>query len=214
MQNDKSNGVVLVVDFEDRFASAVADVLRLDGYSASCCRDAPLACAMLQKQQTDVLVVGDNLPYDGAAKLGGYIANLGMATRTVLINSMDLDGYAALKRFEPDGQISRPLDVAQFLSIVRTLAAPPAEKDGFGGRRRYTRDLPLEPAPPMRRLTTRQQEVLDCLLDGYSIRETATVLSLAEATVTQHRTAIYRLLNVRGAIDTIRMVRSRLTQRL
>lgn len=52
-------------------------------------------------------------------------------------------------------------------------------------------------------ITTHQQKVINCILKGNSIAETAAELNISPKTVKYHLTRIYALLNIEGKYDLI-----------
>lgn len=52
-------------------------------------------------------------------------------------------------------------------------------------------------------ITTHQQKVINCILKGNSIAETAAELNISQKTVKYHLTRIYALLNIEGKYDLI-----------
>lgn len=59
------------------------------------------------------------------------------------------------------------------------------------------------PAPELSALSPREREVLDAALEGLSARAIATRLSLSEATVRSHLSAIYSKLEVGGRVELL-----------
>lgn len=78
----------------------------------------------------------------------------------------------------------------------------PAAESGF---RLEGRSLAAAPPESGRLLTSRQVEVLRMLALGYSIRETATALSLTERTVESHRYRVCKRLGVHDRSELVRI---------
>ena len=58
-------------------------------------------------------------------------------------------------------------------------------------------------------LSSRENEVLDCMLSGWNNRETAEELGIAEQTVKNHVNAIRRVLNVPGRLRFQHWIKTR-----
>jgi FixJ family two-component response regulator len=68
-----------------------------------------------------------------------------------------------------------------------------------------TEDVVRTPVAGFARLSTREREVLELLLDGRSNKETASAMGLSPRTIEYHRANIIKKLGARNAIDLARL---------
>jgi two-component system, NarL family, response regulator NreC len=128
---------------------------------------------------------------------------------SVLVLSQSREGQAieAARRAGADGYVLRNDQRAELFNAIRTLAL----------KKHYISASVLEPAAtrptgaaPHRRgtdgarmLTSREQEVVALIAEGYRTREMAQLLSLSHKTVERHRTNLMRKLGVRSATGVV-----------
>ena len=101
---------------------------------------------------------------------------------------------------------SEETDLLQAIHAVvagaRFLSAPLVER----GIEPYGDKADGVPSDPYERLSTREQEVLRLVADGYSNREIAVRLELGVRTIESHRTSIMRKLGLRSHTELVRYV--------
>jgi two-component system, NarL family, response regulator NreC len=125
----------------------------------------------------------------------------------VLATSRDAEAIEASRRAGADGYVLRNDPRRELFQAIEALAQ----------RKHYISSSVLEPpaarapglAPQAVRerrdalLTTREQEVVTLIAEGYRTREMAQLLSLSHKTVERHRTNVMRKLGVRSATGVV-----------
>jgi two-component system, NarL family, response regulator NreC len=128
----------------------------------------------------------------------------------VLVLSQSREGQAieSARRAGADGYVLRNDQRVELFNAIRTLAQ----------KKHYISTSVLEPpaaarparGSPHRRgtdgagmLTSREQEVVALIAEGYRTREMAQLLSLSHKTVERHRTNLMRKLGVRSATGVV-----------
>jgi two-component system response regulator NreC len=125
----------------------------------------------------------------------------------VLSASRDGETIEAARRAGADGYVLRNDRRAELFNAIGTLAQ----------KKHYISTSVLETAAPRRRnralhvrgtdgagmLTSREQEVVALIAEGYRTREMAQLLSLSHKTVERHRTNLMRKLGVRSATGVV-----------
>jgi DNA-binding NarL/FixJ family response regulator len=127
----------------------------------------------------------------------------------VLVLSGSREGQAieSARRAGADGYVLRNDQRAELFNAIRTLAQkkhyistsvlelPPARRGSEAPHRRGTDGAGM--------LTSREQEVVALIAEGYRTREMAQLLSLSHKTVERHRTNLMRKLGVRSATGVV-----------
>lgn len=123
----------------------------------------------------------------------------------VLSASRDGETIEAARRAGADGYVLRNDRRSELFNAIDTLAQ----------KKHYISTSVLETAAPRRRaphargtdgvgmLTSREQEVVALIAEGYRTREMAQLLSVSHKTVERHRTNLMRKLGVRSATGVV-----------
>jgi len=162
--------------------------------------DGVAALALIPHLKPDVVLLDIRMPrLDGIGVLKGLGAG-GHLPPTLILTTFDDDAllFEAL-RLGARGYLLKDVAFDQLAEAIRALAAggtlvQPALTD------RILRSLgrpPKAPEPAAERLTDRELEILRLLSGGYSNREIAQALNLAEGTVKNHLSSILAKLGVR-----------------
>ncbi len=156
----------------------------------------------------DVVIVDFSLAMKtGPQTLAHLKRHWPQAACLVLSASREGRTIESARRAGADGYVLRNDRRAELFNAIRTLAQ----------RRHYISTSVLEPPStrpagdaPHRRvtdgagmLTTREQEVVALIAEGYRTREMAQLLSLSHKTVERHRTNLMRKLGVRSATGVV-----------
>jgi DNA-binding NarL/FixJ family response regulator len=125
----------------------------------------------------------------------------------VLSGSREGQAIESARRAGADGYVLRNDRRAELFNAIRTLAQkkhyistsvlelPRARSGGESPHRRVTDGAGM--------LTSREQEVVALIAEGYRTREMAQLLSLSHKTVERHRTNLMRKLGVRSATGVV-----------
>ena len=162
------------------------------------------AVAKVLETAPDVLLLDVRMPRGDGLRVLDELARRGATVATLVLTTFD-DDAVALRAIERGarGYLLKDVTLERLLSAVRTLAAggtvlSPALSEEARRRiaagpapREPERDGPAEP------ITAREREVLGLLAAGYSNREIARALHVAEGTVKNHVSSILAKLDVR-----------------
>ncbi|AEV83408.1 LuxR family transcriptional regulator [Actinoplanes sp. SE50] len=171
--------------------------------------DGEQALRLAAQTRPDVVLMDVRMPgMDGLAATARLTA-LPDAPRVIMLTTYDLDEslYAALRAGASGFLLKdvRPGDLAEAIRVVargEALLAPTAT------RRLLDRFVAADMTPPgadvrLDRLTAREREVLELLGRGASNAEIATRLTVTEATVKTHVSAVLRKLDVRDRVQAV-----------
>ncbi|NUR61841.1 MAG: response regulator transcription factor [Catenulispora sp.] len=171
--------------------------------------DGEEAIRLAARTRPDVVLMDVRMPgLDGVAATARLTATAD-PPRVIILTTYDLEEplYAALRAGASGFLLkdARPADLVQAIRVVaggEALLAPTAT------RRLLDRFLATEPAPiasarGLEELTEREREVLTLLARGASNAEIATQLTVTEATVKTHVSAILRKLQVRDRVQAV-----------
>jgi DNA-binding NarL/FixJ family response regulator len=103
------------------------------------------------------------------------------------------------------GYLLKPVRAAQLLAAVKDVYSGGAPMTSNIARKvvqSFKRATPSA-TPPAENLSPRETDVLDCLVKGFSYKETADALGLAYATVHTHIEHIYHKLHVRSRAQAV-----------
>ncbi|HTD30953.1 MAG TPA: response regulator transcription factor [Steroidobacteraceae bacterium] len=129
----------------------------------------------------------------------------GSAAVLVLSASRDGETIEAARRAGADGYVLRNDRRSELFNAIKTLAQ----------KKHYISTSVLETAAPRRSaphargtdgagmLTSREQEVVALIAEGYRTREMAQLLSVSHKTIERHRTNLMRKLGVRSATGVV-----------
>jgi len=164
--------------------------------------DGMAALELIPRLKPDVVLLDIRMPkVDGIGVLKGLRAG-GSLPPTLILTTFDDDAllFEGLKA-GARGFLLKDVDLDQLVTAIRTLASggnliQPALTER-AVRSLGRREQPREELVPRERLTDREQEILRLLSGGYSNREIATALGLAEGTVKNHASSILAKLGVR-----------------
>lgn len=201
---------VVVVDDQALVRQGIKTLLELaDVEVVGEADDGGTALAVIAETAPDVVLLDLRMPrYDGLWTLE-QLRGQGDETPVLILTTFDddtlvLDALRAGAR----GYLLKDVTVARLKEAVTTLAdggtmVAPSVTDRLL-RAIRSGPSPVEPdAPPIQELTSRELEVLRLMAEGYSNREIAEVLFLAEGTVKNHVSTVLLKL---GARDRIRAV--------
>lgn len=164
--------------------------------------DGVAALELIPRLKPDVVLLDMRMPrVDGIGVLKGLRAGNSLPP-TLILTTFDDDEllFEGLKA-GAQGFLLKDVDLDQLTAAIRTLASgghliQPALTER-AVRNLGRREQPKEDIFPRERLTDRERDILRLLSGGYSNREIASALSLAEGTVKNHTSSILAKLGVR-----------------
>jgi DNA-binding NarL/FixJ family response regulator len=164
-------------------------------------RDGEEALAVIASSKPDVVLLDMRMPKGDGLAVVRTLASRGALPPTLILTTFDdekaaLDVVAAGAR----GFLLKDVTLERLIDAVRTVAAGGTMiRPGLSARtEREISARATDPPPPAdEELTTREREVLRLLAAGYSNREIAKALFVAEGTVKNHVSNILTKMNVR-----------------
>ncbi|WP_327754546.1 response regulator transcription factor (plasmid) [Sphingobium sp. SJ10-10] len=152
----------------------------------------------------DLKIPGLTIP-DG---IGALRRRLGNKPILMLTASSDAGDMVGCLGAGASGYVTKSSDIAVLFEAIRMVLAGgiyvpldvvAGQGDGIGFA-----DAPLDPARP--RLTGRQAQILDFVLEGHANKEIAYRLDISEGTVKTHLAAIMRAYDVNNRVQLLRRV--------
>ncbi|MEV8516903.1 response regulator transcription factor [Dactylosporangium sp. NPDC051484] len=203
---------LLVVDDHALFAEALqARLSREPGlrpirvaFTAAAAR----ACLAAGRSQVALLDVA--LGDDSGVELAGYIAQTAPATKVVMLTAVDADESAeevvAVLRRGARGWLPKTVDVDHLVRVIRGVAAGEAwlspQLLGLALPALIAGGEAARPSP-LGRLTAREREVLQFLVDGLSRAEIALRLHLSANTVRTHTQNLLAKLEAHSTLELV-----------
>jgi DNA-binding NarL/FixJ family response regulator len=129
-------------------------------------------------------------------------------TRVIMLTGVnDVGAVVEAVRLGARAWLPKSADVAQLIRVIRGVACgeawiPPALLHEV-----LTRLAALEPADPLRALTAREREVLQCMVDGLTRPEIARRLYLSPNTVRTHAQKLLTKLDSHSILEAVALAR-------
>jgi DNA-binding NarL/FixJ family response regulator len=199
---------VIIVDDQTLVRQGIRSLLELaaDVQVVGECGDGDQALAQVSELRPDVLLLDVRMPKRSGLEVLSELRSRGALPPTLLLTTFDDDAVVLEGvRAGAKGYLLKDVTLEELLDAIRALASGetrirPAVSERvvceLAGRRG------VEP-PATDRLTERETEVLRLLGGGYSNREIALALSVAEGTIKNH---VSRVLSKLGVRDRTRAV--------
>lgn len=156
--------------------------------------------AQYEPRQSALMVLDLSLPEMSGAELQSYMAENGMRLPVIVTaaNASVSDAVAAMRAGALDF-IEKPMSEERLMSAVATATEMLFKKQPATVSKKIVADR-------LAKLTDREREVLQHLLQGKLNKEIASELDVSQRTVEGHRSRIREKMNARGIADLIRMV--------
>jgi DNA-binding NarL/FixJ family response regulator len=167
------------------------------------------AWRLVQKLKPDVLVTDINMPDLNGLELTQNIADSKLDTNVLILSMYNDEGYI-LKAVEAGVMGYLPKD-AEYEDILKGIKEIASGNMFYNAEvtRVLTESILNSPLRKAREevvcLTSRESEVLDCIVQGNSNKVIAEVLFISTRTVDTHRTNIMKKLNARNTADLVRI---------
>jgi DNA-binding NarL/FixJ family response regulator len=174
--------------------------------------DGATGVAMTSALHPDVVLMDVRMPGMDGITATASITAVGPASKVIILTTFDLDEYvfAGLKA-GASGFLLKDAPPAELLTAIRTVAGGEAVLAPTATRRLINQFVPLLPDPGrqqdrdaiLSKLTDREQTVFAQLAAGWSNREIASELHLAEGTVKVHVGRILAKLGLRDRVQAV-----------
>ena len=208
---------VLLVDDQALFVESLRTVIERSASDievVGVARNGAEAVALLTGQPCDLVVMDVRMPVMDGVEATRRIRELRPDARIMMLTTFEDDEYVkeALEHGAV-GYLLKDIPPAELIASIRAaiggafLMAPSIAKGLL--KKAYLHDGP-SPAPLpdwYRELSRREREILECLVEGYSNKEIASILSIAEQTVRNHISQIYDKMGAADRSHAMRMAR-------
>jgi two-component system response regulator FixJ len=172
---------VFVIDDQAAVRDALGEMLRVFGYSVRTYESADAFLASLTGAETGCIVADVRMPGIDGIELVRELARRGTALPVVLISGhADVPMAVAAIKAGAEDFIEKPVDDVQLLAAInRSLARTIARQQSLG-----------ELQSQFERLTAREVEVMDLVVQGYTSQAIASRLNISPRTVESYRVQI------------------------
>ncbi len=160
------------------------------------------------KTKPDVAVLDVSMPRLSGIEAARRIHETLPATRLLVLTMHDDEEYILkMVRAGVSGYLLKDSAASELLAGIRALKAG---KTFFGPHatkalaEAFARDRPSEPADPYERLTDREREVFQLVVEGKTNAQIAGLLFISPKTVDNHRTRVMEKLGVHGTAELVR----------
>ena len=156
------------------------------------------ALRIAEEQRPDIAVVDLGLPGTGGIELTGLMLRRIPALAVLILTMYDGDDYVSRAvDAGARGYVMKDAPITQVVSAIEALAA---------GGSFFASDIMkvMKRSSPVVALSTRQREILDYLVEGYSNKEIAKLLNVSVRTIESHRLVIKQKLGAERVVDLLR----------
>jgi two-component system response regulator FixJ len=181
MASTVAQPVVFVIDDQEAVRNALAEMLSVFGYSVRTFASADAFLTALTGEETGCIVADVRMPGTDGIALVRELARRNSTLPVVLISGhADVPMAVAAIKAGAEDFIEKPVDdVALLAAINRSLARAFARQQSLGDLQRQ-----------LERLTARELEVMDLVVQGYTSQAIASKLDISTRTVESYRVQI------------------------
>lgn len=191
---------VYIVEDDASVLRSLEALLGSHGYKTISCGSAEAFLETYDPTLKACMVLDLRLPGMGGTKLQAKLADLGIDIPVIILSAHgDIPIAVEAMRAGAIDFIEKPAKADRIIEVVQ-LAASTLENQG---RNEVPRTVVAE---RLSRLTDREQEVLQHMLNGKFNKEIASDLGISQRTVEVHRARIRMKMQARGIADLVRML--------
>lgn len=202
MRRDMS-ALVHIIDDDEAVQKAIRRLVVAAGYEAVCYGSAEEYFERGNPEGGGCAIVDLGLPGSDGLEVQARLAASGFGLPVVFLTGRgDVPSSVAAMKGGAVDFLTKPVDAASLLDAVRRALSLACE-------RREERDAEAGFASRIGRLTPREREVLDKVVDGRLNKQIAAELGVAEKTIKVHRSRIMRKMSVRTLAELVRTVVTR-----
>ena len=185
-----------MIDDQDAVRQALGEMLRVFGYSVRTFESADAFLAALEGGETGCIVADVRMPGMDGIELVRELARRGNALPVVLISGhADVPMAVAAIKAGAEDFIEKPVDDVPLLAAInRSLARTYARQQSLGELQRQ-----------FERLTAREVEVMDLVVQGYTSQAIASRLSISARTVESYRVQIMEKMTAPSVAVLVRL---------
>lgn len=156
------------------------------------------ALRIAEEERPDIAVIDLGLPGTGGIELTGLMLRRIPALAVLILTMHDGDDYVS-RAIDAGarGYVMKDAPITQVVSAIEALAA---------GGSFFAADVlkVMKRSSPVVALSTRQREILDYLVEGYSNKEIAKLLNVSVRTIESHRLVLKQKLGAERVVDLLR----------
>jgi DNA-binding NarL/FixJ family response regulator len=159
------------------------------------------------KLKPDVVVLDVSMPHLNGIEAARRIRDALPGTRVLVLTMHDDEEYVLkMVRAGASGYLLKDSAASELLAAIRALKAGKASFGAHATRalaEAYQSDRPL-PEDPFERLTDREREIFQLVVEGKTNAQIAEMLFISPKTVDNHRTRMMEKLGVHGTAELVR----------
>lgn len=197
---ENTSGVVHLVDDDSSFLTSLSRLLRASGYEVKTFTSAASFLNQLAPDATGCVVADLRMPGQSGLDLQDALAKAGCAMPVVFLTGHgDVPASVQAMRHGAEDFLAKRAPKEQLLAAVQRALERGARENT---QQRHLRDL----RDRLDRLTPREREVLNLVVQGKLNKQIADELGIHERTVKLHRTSITSKLQVHSVAELTRLV--------
>jgi FixJ family two-component response regulator len=175
----------------------VCTLFRIEGFEVAFTTNAAEFYEIAEKHPPDIVVVGDEIgPVDGVNFITALKSRLRGVPAILLLEKIEIERTVVAVKHGAWDVFAKPIDGERLIHTVKQAIDTHSGLVTSGGRPR--------PASHSR-LSPREQQVLECVLDGATNKEAARELNISPRTVEVHRHRIMEKMGARNTADLVRI---------
>lgn len=191
---------VYLVEDDESVLSSLGALLSSHGYNAIGCASAEAFLACFEPSSPSVVLLDLRLPGMSGMELQSHLSESRIHLPIIILTAHgDLPIAVAAMRAGAYDFIEKPAEPARILESLDQAVGVLSKQTAPGP----SKQLVVE---RLAKLTDREREVLDLLLQGKLNKEVADELGVSRRTIEVHRSRIREKLHARGIADLIRMM--------
>ncbi|HOW17934.1 MAG TPA: response regulator [Phycisphaerae bacterium] len=197
---ESPSGIVYLVDDDPSFLTSMSRLLRASGYEVRTFTSAEAFLSRLAPDATGCVVADLRMPGQSGLDLQDALAKAGCPMPVVFLTGHgDIPTSVRAMRHGAEDFLTKRAPRNQLLAAVRRALNRGTRENAENLRVRELRDR-------LDRLTPREREVLELVVQGKMNKQIADELGIHERTVKLHRTSITSKLEVRSVAELTRLV--------
>jgi len=197
---ESPSGIVYLVDDDPSFLTSMSRLLRASGYEVRTFTSAEAFLSRLAPDATGCVVADLRMPGQSGLDLQDALAKAGCPMPVVFLTGHgDIPTSVRAMRHGAEDSSPKRAPRNQLLAAVRRALNRGTRENAENLRVRELRDR-------LDRLTPREREVLELVVQGKMNKQIADELGIHERTVKLHRTSITSKLEVRSVAELTRLV--------
>lgn len=189
--------MIFLIDDHASVRDALAEMLGVMGYSVKAYESADVFLAALDRRQPGCIVADVKMPGTDGIGLVRELARRDIAMPVVLISGhADVPMAVAAIKAGAQDFIEKPVDDTQLVAAINRALAWSFEQQ----------DLQKSPAPDARfaRLTPRQIEIFDLVVEGFTSHAIAARLNISVRTVESYRAEVMEKMQAESVAGLVR----------